>query len=52
MGRARISLDMFVSAIIIIASSFDRFFFIFVVPGVTLVAVAWWPTTASVPRLA
>ncbi len=29
-------------------SRFDPFFFIFVVPGLTLVAVAWWPTTAPV----
>jgi hypothetical protein len=26
-------------------SRFDPFFFIFIVPGLTLVAVAWWPTT-------
>jgi hypothetical protein len=24
-------------------SNFDPFFFIFIVPGLTLVAVAWWP---------
>jgi hypothetical protein len=33
-------------------SRFDPFFFIFIVPGVTLVAVAWWPTTGSVPSRA
>jgi hypothetical protein len=27
-------------------SRFDPFFFIFIVPGVTLVAVAWWPAAA------
>jgi hypothetical protein len=32
------------------ASRFDPFYFIFIVPGVTLVAVAWWPTTPSLPR--
>ena len=26
-------------------SKFDPFFFIFIVPGLTLVAVAWWPAT-------
>lgn len=29
-------------------SRFDPFFFIFIVPGLTLVAVAWWP--ATMPR--
>ena len=29
-------------------SRFDPFFFIFIVPGLTLVAVAWWPTTVPV----
>jgi hypothetical protein len=28
-------------------SRFDPFFFIFVVPGLTLVAVAWWPATPT-----
>jgi hypothetical protein len=28
-------------------SRFDPFFFIFVVPGLTLVPVAWWPATGS-----
>jgi hypothetical protein len=29
-------------------SRFDPFFFIFIVPGLTLVAVAWWPATVAV----
>jgi hypothetical protein len=29
-------------------SRFDPYFFIFIVPGLTLVAVAWWPTTPPV----
>jgi hypothetical protein len=29
-------------------SRFDPFFFIFIVPGLTLVTVAWWPATAPV----
>jgi hypothetical protein len=31
-------------------SRFDPFFFIFIVPGLTLVAVAWWPTTVPIRR--
>jgi hypothetical protein len=31
-------------------SRFDPFFFIFIVPGLTLVAVAWWPTTMPLGR--
>lgn len=30
-------------------SRFDPFFFIFIVPGVTLVAVTWWPATPGIP---
>lgn len=33
-------------------SRFDPFFFIFIVPGLTLVAVAWWPATVSVRQRA
>jgi hypothetical protein len=29
-------------------SRFDPFFFIFIVPGLTLVAVAWWPASFPV----
>jgi hypothetical protein len=29
----------------LVVSRFDPFFFIFIVPGLTLVAVAWWPLT-------
>jgi hypothetical protein len=32
----------------LVVSRFDPFFFIFIVPGLTLVAVAWWPTTMPV----
>jgi len=31
-------------------SRFDPFFFIFIVPGLTLVTVAWWPATPVAPR--
>jgi hypothetical protein len=31
-------------------SRFDPFFFIFIVPGLTLVAVAWWPTTVPMQQ--
>jgi hypothetical protein len=33
-------------------SRFDPFFFIFIVPGLTLVAVSWWPASGAVPRRA
>ncbi len=31
-------------------TKFDPFFFFFIVLGVTLVAVAWWPAIPNVPR--
>jgi hypothetical protein len=32
----------------IVVSRFDPFFFIFIVPGLTLFAVSWWPATVPV----
>jgi hypothetical protein len=31
-------------------SRFDPFFFIFIIPGLTLVAVSWWPATTLPQR--